>query len=128
MVILQEGENIVCLTLSEKVTIANPIYLFALSSIQTNNVVYFIASDVSSYPGRYNKFIWNLKTNPNPNNGEFDLPVQGLYTYTAYQLSTPQLTPPEDAVVLEIGNVQFGYTEQSLITYPSPSSEIKIYG
>ena len=127
MVILQDGANNVILTLTEKATIANPYYLFALSSIQTNQTIYFMATDISSHTERYNKFVWTIKSNPNLNNGEFDLPIEGLYTYTAYQLSTPALTPPSDAVVLEVGNVQYGYSEQNLTIYNLPTNEIKIY-
>lgn len=127
MVILQEGANDVILTLTEKVTIANPIFLFAVSSIQTNNTTYFIANDISVHKERYNKFIWTLKTNPDNMNGELFLPIEGLYTYIAYQLSTPSLTPPNNAVILEVGNVQYGYTNQTLVAYPSPSTPIKIY-
>lgn len=127
MVILQEGANDVILTLTEKVTIANPIFLFGVSSIQTNNTTYFISNDISVYKERYNKFIWTLKTNPDNMNGELFLPIEGLYTYIAYQLSTPSLTPPNNAVILEVGNVQYGYTDQTLVSYPSPSTPIKIY-
>jgi hypothetical protein len=127
MIILEEGANTVILTLTEKVTIANPIFLFGLNSIQTNSTIYFLASDISNYTERYNKFVWTIKDNPNNNVGEFLLPIEGLYTYTAYQLSSPQLTPPNGAVVLEVGNVQFGYTDQDLTIYNLPTSTIKVY-
>lgn len=127
MIILEEGANNVILTLTEKVTISNPYFLFALSSIQTNSTVYFLATDISNYTERYNKFVWTIKTNPNNNAGEFLLPIEGLYSYTAYQLSTPQLTPPNGAVVLEVGNVQFGYTDQDLTIYNLPNTTIKVY-
>jgi len=127
MIILQSGANNVILTLTEKVTISNPYFLFALRSIQTNSTVYFLATDISNYTERYNKFLWTIKTNPNNNVGEFLLPIEGLYTYTAYQLASPQLTPPNGAVVLEVGNVQFGYTEQDLTIYNLPNTTIKVY-
>jgi hypothetical protein len=127
MVILNQGANNVILTLTEKVTISNPVFLFALSSIQTNATVYFIAQDTSQYKERYNKFIWNVKTNPNYNAGEFNLPIEGLYSYQVYQLSTPSLTPPEGAIILEVGNVQYGYSEQDLTIYELPTNQIKIY-
>jgi len=127
MIILESGANNVILTLTEKVTISNPYFLFALSSLQTNSTVYFLATDISNYTERYNKFVWTIKTNPNNNVGEFLLPIEGLYSYTAYQLTSPQLTPPNGAVVLEVGNVQFGYTEQDLTIYNLPNTTIKVY-
>lgn len=127
MVILEDGANEVILTLTEKVTISNPIFLFALNSIQTNDTIYFIANDTSQYKERYNKFTWTITTTPDLMDGEFFLPIEGLYTYTAYQLSEAQLTPPENAIILEIGNCQYGYSEPSLTIYPSPVTPIKIY-
>lgn len=127
MVILTEGANEVILTLTEKVTISNPLFLFALNSIQTNDTIYFMANDTSQYKERYNKFTWTVTSDPDYNDGEFNLPVEGLYTYTAYQLSEPSLTPPENAVILEVGNCQFGYTEENLTIYPAPTNPIKIY-
>jgi hypothetical protein len=127
MIILEEGANNVILTLTEKVTIQNPYFLFALNSIQLNSTVYFLATDISLYTERYNKFIWTIKSDPNNNAGEFLLPIEGLYSYTVYQLTSPQLTPPEGALVLEVGNVQFGYTEQDLTIYNLPNTTIKIY-
>lgn len=127
MVILNEGANEVILTLTEKVTISNPLFLFALNSIQTNDTIYFMANDTSQYKERYNKFTWTITNTPDYYDGEFTLPVEGLYTYTAYQLSTPSLTPPQNAIILEVGNCQFGYSEPSLTIYPAPTNPIKIY-
>ena len=127
MVILNDGANEVILTLTEKVTISNPVFLFALSSIQTNATVYFMAQDVSQYKERYNKFTWTIMNNPNNNVGEFNLPIEGLYSYKVYQLSTPSLTPPQGAIILEVGNVQYGYSEQDLTIYALPTNQIKVY-
>jgi hypothetical protein len=162
MVILNQGANNVILTLTEKVTISNPVFLFALSSIQTNATVYFIAQDTSQYKERYNKFIWNVKTNPNNFAGEFNLPIEGLYSYQVYQTSIVNptefrtrvlsdngtfeaytcyeqtildlygITTASDAVqyitkTLEVGNVQYGYSEQDLTIYELPTNQIKIY-
>lgn len=127
MVILNDGANEVILTLTEKVTISNPLFLFALSSIQTNATVYFMAQDVSQYKERYNKFTWTIMNNPNNNVGEFNLPIEGLYSYKVYQLSTPSLTPPQGAIILEVGNVQYGYSEQDLTIYALPTNQIKVY-
>lgn len=44
------------LTLTEKVTIANPYFLFAFTHRLTNEVTTVILSDISTHPERYNEF------------------------------------------------------------------------
>jgi len=46
----------VALTLTEKVTITSPIYIFSFVHDLTFEVVNFILPDVSPYPERYNLF------------------------------------------------------------------------
>ena len=116
MVILNQGANNVILTLTEKVTISNPVFLFALSSIQTNATVYFIAQDSSQYKERYNIFIWNVKTNPNNFAGEFNLPIEGLYSYQVYQTSIVNPTEFRTRVLSDNGTFE-AYTcyEQTIL-------------
>lgn len=53
---------ILIVTLTEKVTITNPYYLFVFTHVLTKAVVSFIkseAQDESDYPERYNQFTIN---------------------------------------------------------------------
>ena len=46
-------------TLTEKVTIANPYFLFSMKCRQTDAVKNFILTDVSTQTERYNKFLFD---------------------------------------------------------------------
>ncbi len=46
-------------TLTEKVTIANPYFLFSMKCRQTDAVKNFILTDISTFTERYNKFLFD---------------------------------------------------------------------
>jgi len=104
----------VALTLTEKVTITSPIYIFSFVHDLTFEVVNFILPDVSPYPERYNLF-------------EIDESVldlkKGFHCYTIYEaeVESPQETDPNDYSpslnVLEVGKVYVWETETDLPTF-----------
>ena len=96
------------LTLTEKSTLTNPDYLFVFQSDETRDLYKFIAADTSTYTDRYNLFaIVETSTNPDPLDGEVELPLVGFYTYTIYeQNSTTNLDPDLATGVVEVGKVQ----------------------
>ena len=77
------------LTLTEKTTISDPTYLFSITQRQTNNTTNFIASDVSAYTERYNKFSVTEGTTFDVDSGEF--------MYRVYAQTSPTNTNPDDA-------------------------------
>jgi hypothetical protein len=104
----------IALTLSEKVTIASPIYIFSFVHDLTFEVVNFILPDVSQYPERYNSFEiiesdYNFK--------------KGFHCYTVYEaeVDSPQDTDPNNYSpslnVLEKGKVYVWETETELPTF-----------
>jgi hypothetical protein len=104
----------IALTLSEKVTIASPIYIFSFVHDLTFEVVNFILPDVSQYPERYNSFEiiesdYNFK--------------KGFHCYTVYEaeVDSPQDTDPNNYSpslnVLEKGKVYVWETEIDLPTF-----------
>jgi hypothetical protein len=101
MIRLNLGSNVVVLTLSEKVTIATPNYLFEFINNQTQQKYYCIASDTSLYTDRYNKFNIIVKTTtPSPLIGEIQIPLGDEYTYNVYeQVSSTNLNPSGLTVV-----------------------------
>ena len=101
MIRLNLGSNVVVLTLSEKVTISNPNYLFEFINNQTQQKYYCIASDTSLYLERYNKFNIIVKTTtPSPLIGEIQIPLGDEYTYNVYeQVSSTNLVPTGLTVV-----------------------------
>lgn len=101
MIRLNLGSNVVVVTLSEKITIPNPNYLFEFINNQTQQKYYCIASDLSLYPDRYNKFTIVVKTTtPDPLDGEIQIPLGDEYTYNVYeQVSSTNLDPTGLTVV-----------------------------
>ena len=95
MIRLNLGSNVVVLTLSEKITIASPNFLFEFINNQTQIKYYCISSDLSLYPERYNKFNIIVKTTtPSPLVGEIQIPLGDEYTYNVYeQVSSTNLVP-----------------------------------
>jgi hypothetical protein len=101
MIRLNLGSNVVVLTLSEKITIASPNFLFEFINNQTQIKYYCISADLSLYPERYNKFNIIVKTTtPSPLVGEIQIPLGDEYTYNVYeQVSSTNLVPTGLTVV-----------------------------
>lgn len=77
------------LTLTEKTTISDATYLFSITQRQTNNTTNFIATDVSAYTERYNKFSVTEGSTFSVDSGEF--------LYRVYAQTSPTNTDPDDA-------------------------------
>ncbi len=126
-------ENNVVVTLTENATATGFIYLFLFKNQQSAVDYYFIASDISQYPERYNEFLVEEKANANTLQGEVSLGNEGFYDYFAYQTSissTAGLTTAADAVqyivkTLEQGLVWVIPTEQDIDKY-SPQTDTAI--
>lgn len=112
--VIKDSLNILTVTLTEKATVSNPIYLFKFVN-QTSNVAYwFISSDTSNFKQRYNKFLLTEKTSANTLNGEVALGLQGFYDYEIYQTNlatTSGLTSAEDAIPFIDKTVEVGIVE-----------------
>lgn len=104
MPITQGQDNTITLTLTEKVTLDAPEFLFVLQNDSTKVEYTFIAADISGYTDRYNKFIITEKTSPDNLAGEVRLPDTGFYSYTIYeQESTTNLDKDLATGIVEIG-------------------------
>jgi len=86
--------NTVILTLSEKTTLTNAVYLFEVINDMSNAVKCFIAEDISENKLRYNEFDFIENVTENLLNGTFSLTLSGFYKYNVYeQASTTNLDP-----------------------------------
>lgn len=103
MIRLSLGSNVVVVTLSEKISINNPYYLFEFINNQTQIKYYCIATDLSVYPERYNKFTIIIKSSPNALNGEINIPLGDEYTYNVYEQSNNTNLDPTGLNVVENG-------------------------
>lgn len=82
------------LTLSEKTTLNNVVYLFEIINDQTKDNIYFIAQDISGNKERFNEF--NITDNVIENHllGVVNFPLKGFSKYNIYeQTSTTNLSP-----------------------------------
>lgn len=131
MQIINKGQNnFLIFTLSEKVTLTNPYYLFSFKHQVLMSSVNFIASDVSGFPTRYNKFLITETTGTvNLTSGVVSLPETGFYEYAIYeQTSSSNLDVSNTTGLLEIGMVKVESNLPIYREYDNQSKTIITYG
>ena len=131
MQIINKGQNnFLIFTLSEKVTLTNPYYLFSFKHQVLMSSVNFIASDVSGFPTRYNKFLITETTGTvNLTSGFVSLPETGFYEYAIYeQTSSSNLDISNTTGLLEIGMVKVESNLPIYREYDNQSKTIITYG
>lgn len=98
MIRLEFGQNLVAVTLTEKVTLPSPFFLFAFENCQGKTFFYCTALDTSSYPERFNKFSLTVVSGtPDANAGELKLEIGGQYNYTVYEQEDADNLDPDNA-------------------------------
>lgn len=90
MTLTANTSNTVIVTLAEKTTIPDARYLFCAIGKDKNTPKYCLVNDLSINKTRYNEFVITLNSNPNPSNGEIDLP-ESDYDYFFYSLTQSQV-------------------------------------
>lgn len=95
-------------TLTEKVTISNPYYLFAFTHRLTNQLTTVILTDISTHPERYNQFAVVEGSTINLDAGEFEYVI---YAQTSSTNLIPALADEE--VESGILKVEFDVTRTS---------------
>ncbi len=131
MQIINKGQNnFLIFTLSEKVTLTNPYYLFSFKHQVLMSSVNFIASDVSGFPTRFNKFLITETTGSvNLTSGVVSLPETGFYEYAIYeQTSSSNLNIANVTGLLEIGMVKVESTLPIYNEYDNQNKTIITYG
>ncbi len=106
--------NEVILTLTEKVTIPNPFFVFSFQHIATLNeyqpLIYFTTPDISDYCNRFNQFTITESDSGSTTGGN-DIPLYlkpGQYEYKAYESTTGSLDPLTFGNLLEEGKMIVG--------------------
>lgn len=131
MQIINKGQNnFLVFTLTEKVTLNNPYYLFSFKHQVLMSTVNFIASDVSGFPTRYNKFLITETTGTvNLTSGIVSLPETGFYEYAIYQqTSSSNLNVANAEGLLEIGMVKVESPIPVVNAYDNQNKTIITYG
>lgn len=92
--------------------------------------VNFIASDVSSFPTRFNKFLITETTGTvNLTSGIVSLPETGFYEYSIYeQTSSSNLNTDNATGLLEIGMVKVESPIPVINAYDNQNKTIITYG
>ena len=136
--VIKNSENVLTVTLTEKSTLPNPIYLFKFVN-QTSNVAYwFINEDLSEFKQRYNEFILIEQDCASPQDslhGVIELGLQGRYDYEIYQTtltSVDTLVVATDAIpfidkTVEVGIVDVVFATEEYAKYEVQSDTNIVY-
>lgn len=95
----------ISLTLTEKVTISNPNFLFEFINDASNVKYYVISADTSSYTERYNQFEITEGAS-DPTNGSLILGLEGFYTYNIYEQASSTNLDPTGLTIVETGKMK----------------------
>lgn len=116
------------LTLSEKTTLENAVYLFEVINDQSRAVKCFIANDISANPVRYNEFNLIENTTEDLLNGTFELELTGFYTYNVYeQTSTTSLDPTLATNKIETGKLEVPDNTAELTQYNGNQTQTVVF-
>lgn len=108
------------LTLKEKTTLANPVYLFRFVNDTDKKEYAFIGTDTSEFKYRYNLFTVTEGTT-------ITLPLTGLYTYYVYEQSSTTNTDYKlSGTMVERGKLKVTGTAAAEPVYTN-TEEIKVY-
>lgn len=120
----------VYLTLTEKVSLSDPAFLFLFKNEQSNEEKYFIAQDVATeeQKERFNKFNISISAAEDLLNGIIDLKLDGFYSYEVReQVSSTNLDPNESGAIVETGIVKVIGTEIDIPEFVNPDPTVKVF-
>lgn len=129
MITINRGEtNTVILTLSEKTTIEDAVYLFEFINDQSGKTKYFIAQDISTNKIRFNQFVIEENNTEILLTGVVKLDQLDSWKYTIReQASSTNLDPTLSGGIVEIGKVLVLQTQSEIPTFTSVQNEIKVF-
>jgi len=121
--------NTVILTLSEKTTLTNAVYLFEVINDMSNEVKCFIAADISTNKLRYNEFEFIENVTEDLLNGTFTLTLSGFYKYNVYeQTSTTNLNPLLALNLIDKGKLNVASQLSDYPVYTGNENNTVVYG
>ena len=128
IIINKNSTNTVVLTLSEKTTLTNAVYLFEVINDQSGEVKCFIAEDISTNKIRFNEFNFIENATEDLLNGTFELGLSGFYTYNVYeQTSTTNLDPLLATNKIETGKLNLVDNVSDITQYSGNQIETIVY-
>jgi hypothetical protein len=130
MIILNSNtENQLVLSLSEKVTINNPYYLFRFVHKETKNEYICLAAAIENYTHNRQLFeITTVNTTPDPLAGELELIYGDEYNYYIYaQTSSSNVDYTLSDELIQEGIMKYNKAVDSRQTYERNSNTRKSY-
>lgn len=128
ILITKNTTNNIVLTLAEKTTLTNVVYLFEVINDSGSKGKCFIAEDISPNPVRYNEFNLIENTTEDLLNGTFELELSGFYKYNIYeQTSTTNLNPTLAINLIETGKLNVTSTIAELEQYDGNQTQTVVY-
>lgn len=130
LVINKNSNNTLILTLTEKVTIASPTFLFKFTNDLTRESVLFLSANLSSYKDRYDKFlITETSGTINFSSGVIKLNPTGFWKYQIFeQASTSNLLESATGSLVENGKIKVIGTDTTFTVYNPTTRKYKGYG
>jgi YbbR domain-containing protein len=127
--LVQDTDNKVVLTLTEKTTISTPYYLFEFINDDSNNSKIFTGVDISTNLSRYNEFLIVLNSTEDLENSIIDLPATGFYKYNVYSTSVlNDLDINNVTELVETGKIYVEGSEQlTKVTYEEGNDTKVVY-
>lgn len=117
---LKDGFNLFAVSLNDKKTISEPVYLFEFVNQITLNRSYVILADLSQGTEQYNRFaLINQDDNNNALQGEVNLTMQGYYNYTVYEQVSETNLHPANANKIAKGIAKVAYSVGVNVDYVS---------
>jgi len=102
MILYKNSTNTVVLTLDEKKTISDPIWLIEFTSDMTGEVKTIVATDNSQYRIRYNQFSI-IEGSDKPFIGSVILSPSGMWTYRVYESDSSPVDLNAKGKLCEVG-------------------------
>lgn len=128
ILITKNTTNNIILTLAEKTTLTNVVYLFEVINDSSEAVKCFIAEDISPNKYRYNEFDLIENATEDLLNGTFELELSGFYKYNIYeQTSTTNLDPTLATNLIETGKLNVTSTIAELEQYDGNPTQTVVY-
>lgn len=128
IIINKNSTNTVVLTLSEKTTLTNAVYLFEVINDQSGEVKCFIAEDISNNKIRFNEFNFIENATEDLLNGTFELGLSGFYAYNVYeQTSTTNLDPLLATNKIKTGKLNVVDSISDITQYSGNQTETIVY-
>lgn len=128
ILIKKNSVNNTILTLSEKTTLSNVVYLFEVINDQTKDNIYFIAQDISENKERYNEF--NITDNITENHltGIVNFPLKGFSKYNVYEQTSTTNLSPVGLNLIDKGKLKVKDTVTPKVAYSGNQTNYIAYG